>query len=200
MDLVIGERNIERIVDTAKIKIEQLGDAASIRHIHDDWIRKFFRYAADVDDERLRGIFADILANIVIDEYPLIPLKAIDIVRFMDKEKIEQFLYIGKYISKYGFILESNVINLSNHEFVKRDILDTLEEIQLLKRVYVYNTSIQIGSLLFSIGLDVGSTFRFDIFKFTQIGAVLIDILDKNIKSINANKGKPSCVDAVWNA
>lgn len=196
-DLIEEQQNIEKVINGAAQLIENDPDNDKPRDPEPDWLRRFFNYASQVDEESVLKVFMSALADAAISGRQIIPAKALDTLRFFTKQSFESFMRVAKYVIVFGYATTSQIKNTINTTSIEEDI-ELLLELGLIKTVDSYHSNIQVGNFHVSISYDIGTIYRLETLKLTQAGISIVRLVDKTLGSLQSIIGFIQRGDEVW--
>jgi hypothetical protein len=168
------------------------------REIDDDWLMNFFKYASEVSEARVRQILLNrALADAAINFRPIISPRALDTVRFFEKESLHTFEKVARHLSLFGavpryyFIYDQNIREL-------RPNLDMLNEMGLIRTDKVDFFTLEIGNFIITFVYGASERFDFDTIKLTKIGRELAGLLDPTTRSLSAAFGFGDSHMDIW--
>jgi hypothetical protein len=182
------QKRIEHVIEGAARRIERDPDNASAREPDQDWLRRFFNYASQVDEETVLEVFTAALANAAILGRPVVPAKALDTLRFFTTESFESFVEIAKLVLVFGHADEEQVEKTARSDSTTAEI-ELLLELGLLKTTDSYHISVQIGSFHVTISYDTGTIYRFESLMLTQAGSAIVGLVDKALGRLQSSMG-----------
>ncbi len=77
-------------------------DGEKERQLDNDWLLRFFQYAATVDDAQLQAVMARALADASIADRPLTSRRAIDTIRFFEISSYKSFQFVARDLTLFG--------------------------------------------------------------------------------------------------
>lgn len=184
---------IEHIRDSAIEEIEKDPDNAFARDIDDDWLGKFFKYAAEVTNEQVVYAFTKALSNAAINTKQRISTRSLDLLRFFNKKSFDDLLYTASKIAVYGYCNEEFLSNLN------KDLdLELLIEMDVLKYTSNYHAEVQIGAYNINFSYGIGTINRFDAIKLTKSGREIVYLFNKEIETLENLKHNWQDVNEYW--
>lgn len=192
--VVDEQRKIERVIEGATERLEVDPERNNARDLNEDWLKRFFDYASGVDEERVLEVLMSALADATIKGRPVIPAKALDILRFFDNSSFNAFAFVARYIMIYKYCSVDFFTELRSFGSINLNI-ELLTEMQLVKESYEYSTAMQIGDFHINISHDAGTIFRIQTLKLTQAGIAIAFLIDKRLRELQQLAGNWRCVD-----
>ncbi|UJW77670.1 DUF2806 domain-containing protein [Rhizobium sp. SL42] len=187
-DLTEEQLVIEHVIEGAARKIEVDPDNANPREPDPDWLRRFFNYVSQVDEETVLEVFMSALANAAISGRPIVPAKALDTLRFFTATSFQSFLEVAQLVLLFGHANEWQVEQTASGDKNEADI-ELLLELGLLKTTDSYHVSAQIGPFHVNVSYDTGTIYRFEALKLTQAGSAIVNLVDKDLSRLQSAMG-----------
>jgi Protein of unknown function (DUF2806) len=193
------QRRVEAIAVEALQLVEADPEGDNPREIDDDWLMNFFKYASEVSEARVRQILLNrALADAAIKCRPIISPRALDTVRFFEKESLCVFKKVARHLSLFGAVPR----NYFSYDQDIRELgqnLDMLNEMGLIRSDKVDFFTLEIGNFIVTFVYGASERFDFDTIKMTKIGRELAGLLDPTTRSLSKAFGFGSSHLDLWN-
>lgn len=156
-------------------------EAESPRVPPDDWLIRFFQYAAKVDDEQLQRVMARVLADASIQSRSVASNRAIDAIRFLDRDTLEAFKFLARDVSLFGSI-PAGYYGVRGPDVPQSLDLSYLTELGFIKYQRTGAIELVIQGVCFGFVYRVGEAFDFDTITLTRVGREVASLLYPEIR------------------
>ncbi|MEA3016406.1 MAG: hypothetical protein QOI38_1128 [Sphingomonadales bacterium] len=152
-------------------------DSREERDVEQDWLRRFFRYAAEVDEKTILDIFAKALSDSAIRGRALLSPRALDTLRFFETYSFEMFRLCAGAVGIFeavprGF-LERHAHNLG------QDLdLPLMLEMGLIKNDAQRNLNAVIGGFDLSFYYPPSNRAQIEIVRLTHVGRSIAGLIN----------------------
>lgn len=152
-------------------------DSRDEREIEQDWLRRFFRYAAEVDERKVLDIFARALSDSAIRGRALLSPRALDTLRFFESHSFEMFRLCAGVVGMfeavpYGF-LQRHAYNVG----VELD-LSLMLEMGLIKNDVQQSLNVVMGGFDLSFYFPPGHRSRIEVVRLTHVGRSIAGLVN----------------------
>lgn len=166
------QRAVEWVASRAVLITEGDPDREQERDLDDDWLRRFFKYVAEVDEEQVLEILAQALADAAIRTKPLISARALDTLRFFEQDTLAMFRYCATKVGLFGMVPQHFVDVLANMNGLALD-LSLMIEMGLVKIERRQTLTFPIGDLHLSFSTGPGGHYDIEAVKLAINGLSL---------------------------
>ncbi|MDN2583220.1 hypothetical protein [Aquibium sp. ELW1220] len=176
------EDRFERVFKKGIGYATRTSGSETARPLRDDWLDRFFRYVADVDEEAVLDVLAKALSEAASRDKPLTSPRALDTIRYFQPDSYEIFVKSSALLMLLGclpvgfFDGDKGIIN--------ENALEVLLEAGLVKietsRFYV----VPVGDFIITFNYRNAERFNFDIVRLTQIGREIAGIIDNEMRQL----------------
>lgn len=155
-------------------------DGSDAREIPDDWLKRFFKYAADVDESQLLEMLARALADAAMRSRPILSPKALDTLRFFEVNSFEMYKSCAY---KIGLVDSLPIVMLENLPLPTGQEIDVvlMKELGLLKEERKKHVTYRLGNFFITFSYDTGVNFEFRVIEKTYVGRSISDLLDRRL-------------------
>lgn len=190
-----AQRLGEQVIDEQK-RVEWVGgraieianadpDRDKSRDIPDDWLKRFFKYVSEVDDEDILELLARCLADAAFPRRTILSPKALDTLRFFEHSSYEMFKFCAMTITPTeacpADFLENRAKKL-NLSFGGREFdLALMIELGLVKEDRRKHFSLRLGQAFVTFSYDAGVNHEFRVFQLTYVGRSIAALIDKRL-------------------
>ncbi|MFZ2997231.1 DUF2806 domain-containing protein [Sphingobium sp.] len=152
-------------------------DSCEERDVEQDWLRRFFRYAAEVDEKTILDIFAKALSDSAIRGRALLSPRALDTLRFFESYSFEMFRLcagvVGMFETVPRGLLERHAHN------VGQDLdLSLMLEMGLIKNDVQRNLNAVIGGFDLSFYYPPANRAQIEIVRLTHVGRSIAGLMN----------------------
>jgi hypothetical protein len=158
-------------------------DKLGERDIEQDWLRRFFRYVAEVDEATVLEIFAKALSEAAIRERPLLSPKALDTLRFFELYSIEMFEFCANSIAMFGAAPRGFLERRAVREKRELDV-GLMIEMGLIKYEGRSFHSTTIGGFELSLHYTPGHREQMESVQLTHVGRSIAGLRNKDHRLI----------------
>jgi len=180
-EFLLEQQNVDQIAEEAVRLASGDAHATQPRVIEDDWLLRFFQYAAKVDDAQLRAVMARALADAANADLPLTSARAIDTIRFFDPLSYEGFQFVALELTRWGLVPRAYFEQLRSKAPDGFDLVP-LMELQLIKAERYKSAELQLGPVSFLFTYAPRETFAFELVSLTKIGREIAALLIPHVR------------------
>ena len=180
-ELLREQDNVEIIADQSLLLANSDPDREKTKALDDDWLLRFFQYAAKVDDAQLQAVMARALADAAIADRPVISHRAIDTIRFLERQSYRAFGFAARELTRFGAV-PRGYFSLKHLAMPEEFDLSNLMEIELVKSERHKSTDLQIGPVSFLLTFAPRETFAFELISLTQIGREIAALMIPEVR------------------
>jgi hypothetical protein len=144
-------------------------DSADEREIEEDWLSRFFRYVAEVDEKAILDIFAKALADSAIRTRPLLSPRALDTLRFFEAYSFEMFGFCADLIGTFEAVPRGFLERRAGSEGRELD-LSLLMEMGLIKYEHQSYYNAIVGGFDLSFYYAPSSREQIELARLTHVG------------------------------
>lgn len=176
---IVDEQKRLEWVSTKSISfVESDPDRNKARDIPDDWLKRFLKYAAEVDEIEILEILAKGLAAAAIRSRPILSPKALDTLRFFELQSYNMFTACAQSMANFEYV---PVDMLTNSLYVRKIDLDLalMIELGLIKEVRQKFLSYHIGDMFITFSYDTGVNNDFAVIQLTYVGRSISYLQDR---------------------
>ena len=177
-------RDQENVETVARLGIDFANndsDGEKERQLDNDWLLRFFQYAATVDEAQLQKVMARALADASIADRPLTSHRAIDTIRFLEASSYKSFQFAARDLTIFG-ALPVPYFSLRRSAAPSDCDMSALIELGLVKIERRKSFELSLGSLTFNFTFAPRQTFAFEIILLTQIGREIAALLQPVVR------------------
>lgn len=146
------------------------------RTIEDDWLRRFFRYVAEVDEKTILDIFAHALSDAAIRTRPLLSPRALDTLRFFEPHTKAMYEACASAIGAFDALPRGFLENYMYGLGRELDI-SLLIEMGLLKYEKQSHYLVIIGGFHLQAFFGPASRDELELVKLTHVGRSIAGLL-----------------------
>ena len=158
-------------------------DRSDAREIKDDWLKRFFRYAAEVDESALLEILARGLADAAINNRNLLSPKALDVLRHFELHSFEMFKFCAAEISRFEALPADMIENRAVKCGSDLD-LALMIELGLVRDDRRKHFSLRLGDVFLTFSYDSGVNSEFRVIQLTFVGRSIAALIDARIRKL----------------
>ena len=153
------------------------------RSINQDWLRRFFRYVADVDEKTILNVFAEALSEAAIRTRPLLSPRALDTLRFFEPHTHQMFVRCANLVGIFGAVPRSF---LERHARTTEWELDLplMIEMGLLKNESQSYLECAVGRVRVTLSFDPSVKDEIAVVRLTSVGRSIVGLLNKTHRLI----------------
>lgn len=171
------QQSIEYVAQKAIDYNAAESESCEERDIEQDWLRRFFRYAAEVDEKKILDIFAKALSDSVIRGRALLSPRALDTLRFFESYSFEMFRLCADVVGMFetvprGF-LERHTTNVGQGLD-----LSLMLEMGLIKNDVQRNLNAVIGGFDLSFYYPPANRAQIEIVRLTHVGRSIAGLMN----------------------
>jgi len=181
LELLKEQDNVEAIAHQSLLIADSDPDRDKTKALDDDWLLRFFQYAARVDDTQLQAVMARALADAAIADRPVISHRAIDTIRFLERQSYRAFDFAARELTRFGGV-PRGYFSLKHSAMPEAFDLSGLMEIGLVKLERHKSMDLQVGPVSFLLTFAPRETFAFEIVSLTQIGREIAALMIPEVR------------------
>lgn len=151
-------------------------DANEERDIEQDWLRRFFRYAAEVDEKTVLDIFAKALSDSAIRGRTLLSPRALDTLRFFESYSFEMFRLCASITGMFEAI-PSGLLERHAHNVGEDLNLPLMLEMGLIKKDVQKHLSAIIGGFDLSFYYPPANRAQIEVVRLTHVGRSIAGLM-----------------------
>lgn len=144
-------------------------DAANPRDLDQDWLRRFFRYAAEVDESAVLDVFAKALSGSAIRGRTLLSPRALDTLRFLEAHTFAMFRLCADRIGMFEAVPRGFLERHAHHIGQEFD-LSLLLEMGLIKNDAQRHLNVVLGGFDLSFYYPPASRASIEVVRLTHVG------------------------------
>lgn len=177
------QANIEEIIVGAGQTLEDDADGPS-RVPEEDWLMRFFNYAAEVSEEQVMNVLKRALADAAKADRPLTSPRTLDTLRFFQPYTYDMFDYLASQLVLFGGVPATY---FDRDPRAKENGLDLplMMEMGLCKVDRVKAFRFCIGLATFSFSFKPAERFEFDLIRLTQVGKEISGLIDADARILH---------------
>lgn len=191
------QKAVEWVASKAVQLTERDPERDQERELDDDWLRRFFKYVAEVDERQVLEVLAQALSDASIRSKPLISPRALDTLRFFERDTLDMFRFAA---------VETGMFDMVPQHFLRRRAeekgrdfdLGLMVEMGLLKSERNQTLFVPIGDLRLRFSTGVGGNYDFEAIRLTQVGKSIAGLLEAPLKPLLAAFGGTERLVDVW--
>ncbi|WP_444461064.1 DUF2806 domain-containing protein [Rhodobacter capsulatus] len=181
------QAKIEHIALEAVSYSQLTNDSLGERFVEEDWLLRFFKYAAQVDEASVLDVLSKALAESAMASKPRISNRALDSLRFFDQRMKSDFEFIAQKIAVFGFLHRDHRFG-AGEDSKSLDDFAGLFENGLLKVTRQRHINVDFGHTDVLFSYEPGTTNEFEIVKLTQLGAEIFGLFDERFRQFQHAK------------
>jgi hypothetical protein len=178
-EIISTQERLEKLVIGAGYRLEGDADNDKPRGVDDDWLRRFFKYAADVTDEQVMDVLEQALADSAVDERPLASPRALDTLRFFQRRTVNMFRYLSRHIIVFGAVPAAY---FDRDPEGKTLDLALMMEMGLCKFERNRSFRFSVGMLTFNFTFKPGERAEHDLIRLTHVGKEIAGLMDPDTR------------------
>lgn len=190
IEMIHEQESVEYVFRKAIENNSQDPNKAQERDINQDWLRRFFKYVADVDEKTILDVLAEALNQAAIKGPPVLSAKALDTLRFFDIDTLKMLQFFSHEIGPFRFAPAEYIRARAR----KRNIninLTLLMELGLIKEDRLKYFEIRLGSFYINFSYDAGERFDFSLISLTIVGKSISALLNKQLRVLEEELALP---------
>jgi hypothetical protein len=153
------------------------------RVIEDDWLRRFYRYAAEVDERTILEIFAQALSDAAIRTKPLLSPRALDTLRFFEPHTKTMFETCAQAVGAFEALPRGFLENHAGR--LGRDLdLSLLLEMGLLKYEKQSHYLVIIGGFRLHFYFGPAKRDEFELVRLTHVGRSIAGLFSPELRRL----------------
>jgi len=178
-EIISTQERLEQLVIGAGYRLERDADNDKPRDVNDDWLRRFFKYAADVTDEQVMDVLEQALADSAVDERPLASPRALDTLRFFQRRTVNMFRYLSRHIIVFGAVPAAYFDRDPEGKMLD---LALMMEMGLCKFDRTRSFRFSVGMLTFNFTFKPGERAEHDLIRLTHVGKEIAGLMDSDTR------------------
>lgn len=176
------ETRRQYVADKAEEVAEERAADAEARPLSDDWLDRFFRYVADVDEKDVLDTLAKGLAEAATRDKPLLSPRALDALRFFQKDTYDLFSRCSSILSVLGYV-PLGFFDDEDYDFGPVQLEHLLEN-GLAKIETMNYYALPLGDFLINFSYQADERFNFEIVRLTQIGREIAGLINNELREV----------------
>lgn len=176
--IIDEQRRLEWIASRSLGIADSDPDRDNAREIPDDWLKRFFKYAADVDEGTILEVLAQCLAAAAIRSRPILSPKALDTLRFFDLRSYHMFAFSVGAMAPFEY-LPADMLESEAAKFSVDLDLALMVELGLLKENRQKFATFNIADMVCTFSYDSGVNSEFRVYQLTYVGRSIADLMDQ---------------------
>jgi hypothetical protein len=176
------ETRRQYVADKAEEVAEERAAGAEARPLSDDWLDRFFRYVADVDEKDVLDTLAKGLAEAATRDKPILSPRALDALRFFQKDIYDLFSRCSSILSVLGYV-PLGFFDDEDYDFGPVQLEHLLEN-GLAKIETMNYYALPLGDFLINFSYQADERFNFEIVRLTQIGREIAELINNELREV----------------
>ena len=174
------EARFEWVLNKAMDNVAREGGSEASRPLRDEWLDRFFRYVADVDEQEVLEVLAKALSEAAARDKPLMSPRALDTLRYFQPDSYRIFVDCSTLLTMLGCL----PLGFFDDEDTDMSALEVLQEAGLVKvetaRYYV----LPLGDFICTFTYQHDERFDFEIVRLTQIGREIAGLIKNELRQV----------------
>lgn len=196
--LLRDQINVETIANMGIEFANADPESGNTRQLDEDWLLRFFEYAAKVDDTHLQAVMARALADAPIANRPLTSRRAIDTIRFFEASSYRSFQFMAHELTLFGS-LPVPYFSSPHPDAPPNFDMSELIELGLIKRERHKSYTLSLGQLNLIFTFAPRQTFAFELVLLTQIGREIAALFCPEVRQRFSPCGRNIDALELWN-